>query len=185
MTSVEARDVDAVRNHRDAGRIDTEETDGVIAIAGGERDESTGAPCVALQTSLPGVAVAPLLPARALKELMLGVGECGFDPLGCSVCGDPGQIAAETNRQLTAATNPIEHLQLGAVEVCDDGHGRCDPSQRVVLRREVMKMRDHRACGPTSGKEPLPGGDLPLGVSIVQRREQSVGRSDAILERRM
>jgi hypothetical protein len=79
-----------VRNHRDAGRIDTEETYGMIAIAGRNRDESTGAPCIALQTSLPGVAVAPLLPARALKELVLGVGEGGFDPLGCSVCGDPG-----------------------------------------------------------------------------------------------
>ena len=48
-----------------------------------------------------------------------------------------------------------------------------------------MKVRDRRACGPTLGKEPLPGGDLSLGVSIVQRREQSVRRSDAILERRM
>ena len=48
-----------------------------------------------------------------------------------------------------------------------------------------MKVRDRRACGPTLGKEPLPGGDLSLGVSIVERREQSVRRSDAILERRM
>jgi hypothetical protein len=71
------------------------------------------------------------------------------------------------------------------VEVRDDGHGRCDPGQRVVLRREAMKVRDRRACGPTLGKEPLPGGDLSLGVSIVERREQSVRRSDAILERRM
>ena len=109
----------------------------------------------------------------------------GFDPLACSVCGDPGQIAAETNRQLTAATNPIEHLQLGAVEVRDHRHGRCDPGQRVVLRREVMKVRDRRPCGPTLDKEPLPGADLSLGVSIVERREQSIRRPDAILERRM
>ena len=76
------------------------------------------------------------------------MGEDRLDP-GRSVCGDPGQIAAETNRQLTAPTNPIEHLQLGAVEVRDDRHRRCDPGQPVVLRREVMKVRDRRACGPT------------------------------------
>ena len=54
-----------------------------------------------------------------------------------------------------------------------------------MLRREVMKVRDRRVRGPALGKEPLPGGDLSLGVSIVERREKSVRRSDAILERRL
>ena len=38
---------------------------------------------------------------------------------------------------------------------------------------------------PALGKEPLPGGDLPLGLSIVERGEESVGRSHTILERWM
>ena len=87
--------------------------------------------------------------------------------------GDPGQIAAETNRQLTAATNPVEHLQLGAVQVRDNGQAWRDPDKCVVLRREVMKVRDRRLRGPALGEELLPGGDLSLRLSIVERREES------------
>ena len=97
----------------------------------------------------------------------------------------PVEIGAETNRELPAAANPVEHLQLGAVQMRDDGQVRCDPGKRLVLRREVMKVRDRSLRSPALGKEPLPGGDLSLGLSIVERREEPVGRSHTILERRM
>ena len=123
--------------------------------------------------------------ACSRKSSRSRVGERGFDPPTRSACGHPCEIGAETNRQLTAAANPVEHLQLGAVQVRDDGQVWCDPGKRVMLRREVMKVRDRRLRGPALGKEPLPGGDLSLGLSIVERREESVGRSHTILERRM
>ena len=71
------------------------------------------------------------------------------------------------------------------MQVRDNGQAWRDPDKCVVLRREVMKVRDRRLRGPALGKEPLPGGDLSLGLSIVERREESVGRSHTILERRM
>ncbi len=127
----------------------------------------------------------PCLPARALKEFTLGIGEPGFGPSTRSARGHPCEIGAETNRELAAAANPVEHLQLGAVQMRDDGQAWCDPGKRVVLRREVMKVRERRLRCPALGKEPLPGGDLSLGLSIVERGEESVGRSRTILERRM
>jgi hypothetical protein len=71
------------------------------------------------------------------------------------------------------------------MQMRDDGQVWCDPGKRVVLRREVVKVGDRRLRGPALGKEPLPGGELPLRLSIVERGEESVGRSHAILERRM
>ena len=67
----------------------------------------------------------------------------------------------------------------------DDGQVWCDPGKRLVLRREVMKVPDRSLRSPALRKEPLPGGDLSLGLSIVERREEPVGRSHTILERRM
>jgi hypothetical protein len=67
----------------------------------------------------------------------------------------------------------------------DDEQVWCDPGKRLVLRREVMKVPDRGLRSPAPRKEPLPGGDLSLGLSIVERREEPVGRSHTILERRM
>jgi ribonucleoside-diphosphate reductase beta chain len=67
----------------------------------------------------------------------------------------------------------------------DDGQVRCDPGKCLVLRREVMKVSDRSLRSPALRKEPLPSGDLSLGLSIVERREESVGRAHTILERWM
>jgi hypothetical protein len=150
-----------------------------------DRDELIGAPRVGLQASLPGVAMSPRLPASALKEFTLGVGKLGVGPPLRSVLGHPCEIGAETKCEFAATANPVEHLQLGAVQMRDDGQVWCDPRQRLVLRREVMKVRDRRLRSPALGKEPLPGGNLLLRLSIVERGEESIGRSHPILERWM
>ena len=152
---------------------------------GRDRNELIDALRVGLQASLPGIAVSPCLPARTPKEFTLGLGEPDFDPTTRSASGHPCEIGAETNRELAAAANPVEHLELGSVQMRDNGQIWCDPRKRVVLRREVMKVRDRRLRGPALGKDPLPGGDLSLRLSIVERGEESIGRSHAILERRM
>jgi hypothetical protein len=59
--------------------------------------------------------------------------------------------------------------------MCDNGQVWCDPRKRVVLRREVMKVRDRRLRGPALGKEPLPGGDLSIGLSIVSEAKSRSG----------
>ena len=55
----------------------------------------------------------------------------------------------------------------------------------LIVSSRPSESDERSIPGPALRKEPLPGGDLSLGLSIVERCEEPVGRSHTILERRM
>ena len=75
----------------------------------------------------------------------------------------------------------LEHQQLGAVQVADDRDAGRDARGGLVERRQVVQVQDvgvRRAGGLQRAR---PGRDLVLGVGVVERGEDAVGRVRAVL----
>ena len=82
-------------------------------------------------------------------------------------------------------TQRLEELELGAVKMGDDGALGPVPPHRVVLRRQVMKMKDIGTACSSGPQRSLPHRRQMLDKLARHRRQQHVRSTLTILERRM
>ena len=80
------------------------------------------------------------------------------------------------------ARDRLEHQQLGPVQVRDDRHARRDRGGRRVEGREVVQVQDVGLGRARTQQLARPGGHLVLVGGVVERGEDAVVRTRAVLE---
>ena len=84
-------------------------------------------------------------------------------------------------RRRRAVGDPLEHEQLGAVEVHDDRHVGRDARRGLVHRREVVEVEHVVLAAPAASSARRPGGDVPLVLVVVHGGEHAVGGVGPVL----
>ena len=93
----------------------------------------------------------------------------GIEPVACRQAtgllarGHPCEIGAERGGERGEAANPVEHLQLSAVQVRDDGAIGPATGDGIVERRQVVQVEEVGAVEASADKHVLPGVRLVLG----------------------
>jgi hypothetical protein len=85
---------------------------------------------------------------------------------------------------VAALVDRLEHRQLGAVQMRDDGHLGRDQRGGLVERRQVVQVQDVRAGGAGRRELPRPGRDQVLEDVIRERAHHAVRRARPVLEGR-
>src|SRR5918998_3075752 len=102
---------------------------------------------------VPGIAMLPLLPTGGSQQHALGIAELEAPSgVGPRPFGHAGQSRSHRPGERRALVDRLEKLDLGAVEVGDDGALGPAAPYRVVLWRQVMKMEDMSAVCPCGTK---------------------------------
>ena len=134
----------------------------------------------------PRLAVCPLLPTGGPQQLTLRIVELGAPSrVGPYPFGHARQRRPYRPGERHALVDRLQELDLGAVEVSDDGTLGPATPHRVVLGRQVMKMKDIGAVRPSGTKRCLPDRRQMLDEVGGHRRQHHVRGALAVLERRM
>ena len=80
-----------------------------------------------------------------------------------------------------SATDPLQHQQLGAVDVADHRDVRETAKRRLVDRRQVMQVEEVVRARSGVGQLAAPGLDVDLEGLIVEGREDGVGSIRPVL----
>lgn len=125
----------------------------------------------------------PQQPHRALDE-PLGLGD---DPRRrlrpAAHTSYPGRGVIPARRR--SVVDRLEHEELRAVQVRDDGDPGRDARRRLVQGGEVMEVEDVGLRGARCPERTRPRHDLMLVELLVQGGEDAVGRAGAVLEGRV
>src|SRR6266540_5071544 len=134
--------------------------------------------CVSLTAEpvAPDLTMLPLLPTRGPQQLALGTVELRAPArVGRYPSGHAGQRRSHRPGECGALVDRLEELDLGTVEVGDDGTPGPATPYRIVLRRQVMKVDDMGAVCPSGTKRRLPDRRQVPGELGGHGREDHVG----------
>src|SRR3954451_6370775 len=105
----------------------------------------------------PRLAVLPVLPPGRVQQLAVDIVELGRSVgVGPYPFGHADQRRAHRLGKRSALVDRLEELDLGAVEVCDDRTFGPTTRHRIVLRRQMMKVKDISVISPSGPKRCLP-----------------------------
>ena len=182
--------LDQQRDPLDAGEApDVEQHRAVVA---GERRDVLGPVGAAVDLArleAPGIEAVGNLDALLVRHAEQALGA------GVLAAGEHQQALA-TRRPAAQALHPgrrvrpalrlgldgLEHQQLGAVEVADDGHVGRDAGRGLVEGGEVMEMQHVGVTRPGGLQRARPRGHEVVGDVVAERGEDAVGRAGSILE---
>ena len=149
--------VHAIRDIRYPLSVRPENVDSRCAVGGWHDNQVVRRVSLAAEPIAPGLAMLPLLPTGGSQQLALGTVELGVPArVGSCPFGHAGQRCPHRPGERSAFVDGLEELDLSAVEVGNDGTVGPAPGDRVVLRRQVMKMEDMGAVCPCGTKRCLP-----------------------------
>ena len=142
-----------------------EQAQRLVTVVGRDADQTVTAAGGRAQARRPVVAEAPERPAGVRQKLPL----LRSEPVACRQAtgllarGHPREIAAERGSERREAGNPVEHLQLGAVQVRDERAIGPATGNGVVERRQVVEVEEVGAVEAGADEHVLPGVRLVLG----------------------
>ena len=139
--------------------------------------------CLLLQPCSPELTVTPRVPASRAQHLDLRGIKITFSAGDLGGCGHGRERLAEGGREHAARRDRLDHLELCAVEMCDQRYLRPEPVRGVELRREVVKVEHVGAISTRSAQRRFPHRAEMLGELGPHRSEHHVRRTGAVLVR--
>jgi len=171
-----------VRDHFDRLGRHTEQAQRLVTVVGRDADQTVAPAGGRVQAPCPVVAETPERPAGARQKLPL----LRIEPVACRQAiglrarGHPREIAAERGGERRETANPVEHLQLGAVEVRDEGAIWPATGNGVVERGQVVEVEKVGAVEAGAEEHVLPSVRLVLGELGREGGERPVGSPGAL-----
>ena len=182
----EREHVHPVGNVRNPLGIDSQQLHGRVPVSGRHDHQMVGGVSLVAQPIAPRLAMDPLLPTRGSQQLSLRNADVGSRIRdGPCPLGHASQRRPHRPGQSDPLIQRLEELELGAVKMGDDGALGPVPPHRVVLRRQVMKMKDIGTVCSSGPQRSLPHRRQMLDKLARHRRQQHVRSTLTILERRM